>query len=558
MGNIFRRFSNCSMIFTVTALWIFLNSLFFQRYLEVVSNQILLTSKIISIIVLIWIIIASFYGSYHVVSFLFSIISIRFGNRVTKDYNHTPKVAILYPCMNDLQEKAILSFLNQGYTNYHIYILDDSTIPEEQERANRLQNRYSEQIVVIRRQNHNSFKAGNLNHALGQIKDSYKYFAVMDADEIIPSNFLRETVAIAESNPKIGFVQASHRQYGKTSYGKKTGDGMDLHWNYFLPARNQFGFVYFYGHGALIRTEACIKAGGFPEIVAEDVGLAVTMRESGYRGYYASNVICQEEVPPSYAAWRKRNGKVVRGTLEFLATMFPAFAKSKNISLVEKLDLMIASSILFLPIPFLIFIFLLHVIMPFFSNDSYSVSSIWFGTSDTGYIHTTMGLFKPLWGWDTLIFTLFTIFAPLCYLVPNFIQSPLKVTRYIWKMNTIHLSETVYVFSETFAWLFTHRAIFCSTGNKSGFSINSLGTYVESIIGILILLCSAFTGSLCLAAVGLSIAIVPLLMNTNLKSQLCTFLVLLPMAFILLTFCLIPLSMLGVTGAFFGVALLHH
>jgi len=545
------------MLFTVATLWIFLNSFFYQRYLEVVSNQIFITPKIIAIIILIWIIVSSFYGSYHIVSFFFSIMSKRFGKRITKDYIRTPKVAILYPCMNDLKEKAILSLLNQDYPNYHIYILDDSTISEEQEKASRLRDRYYD-ISLIHRPNRRGFKAGNLNYALEQIKDSYKYFAVMDADELIPPDFLMETVAIAESNPEIGFVQASHRQYGDTEYGKKTGDGMDLHWSYFLPARNQFGFVYFYGHGALIRTKACIEAGGFPEIVAEDIGVAVKMRNFGYRGYYASDIICQEEVPPTYAAWRKRNGKVIRGTLEFLATMFPLFVKSRNISLVEKLDLMISSSLLFLPIPFFIFVLLLHVIMPFFSNDSYSISSAWFGASDTRYIHTSMGIFKPLWSWDTLLFTLFTIFAPLCYLAPNFIRSPFRVIRYVWKMNTIHLSGTIHTFSETFAWLFTHRAIFCVTGSKSGHSSDFSGIYIESIAGLLMLFCSAFTGSLCLAAVGLSIAIIPLLMRTNLKGWLCPILVLLPMAFILFTFCTIPLSMLGVTGAFIGIAFMHH
>jgi cellulose synthase/poly-beta-1,6-N-acetylglucosamine synthase-like glycosyltransferase len=460
--------------------------------------------------------------------------------------------------MNDLKEKAVLSFLNQNYPTYHLYLLDDSTILEEQIKADKFEVEHPEHVSVIRRPNRRAFKAGNLNYALEQIKHIYKYFAVMDADEIVPPHFLSETVAIAESNPSIGFIQTCHKQYGDTTYGQKTGDGIDLHWSYFLPARNRFGFVYFYGHGALIRTKACLEAGGFPEIVAEDVALAAKMREVGYHGYYADDIICYEETPSSYAAWRKRNGKVVRGTLEFLTRVFPSFARSDKVSTIEKLDLLISSSILFLPVLFLCFLVLLHGVMPFFMKDSYSISCSQFGAPDRGYIHTAMGLFRPLWGWDTLLFTIFTIFAPLCYLIPNLIRSPLKVTQHIWRMTAIHLSGTIHIFSETLGWLLTHRAVFNATGNNTKNHKKTLGINIEGTIGLLILTCSVFTGSLCLMAVGLSTALVPLLTGNNMKGRLCATLVLLPMALILLTFFVIPLHMLGITGVLVGVAFAHH
>jgi len=546
------------MLATIVILTIVLNAFFAERYAEVISNQVRFISRGIAILIVVWIVLSSFYACYHFVSFSYSIMVKTFGRRIKRCYGHTPPVAILYLCMNDIKEKAILSLLKQNYPDYHLYILDDSTAPEEQQKADNLHATYSKQITVIRRPRRTGFKAGNLNHTIVQIRDAYKYFTVMDADEIAPANFLKETVAIAEADPYIGFVQACHKQYGDTAYGKKTGDGIDLHWNYFLPARNRFGFVYFYGHGALIRMRACTEVGGFPEVVAEDIALAAKMRESGYHGCYADDIICEEEVPPSYGAWRKRNAKVVRGTLEFLTHSFPSFAKSKNVPFTEKLDLLISSSVLFLPALFLCFLVLLHAIMPFFSKDSYSISCIWLGTSNTGYIRTAMGLFKPLWGWDTLAFTIFTIFAPLCYLIPNLIRSPMKVLRYIWRMTAIHLSGTINVFCETLGWFLTRRVKFDATANDSGSYEKSLGIYIEGICGLMIFLCSIFTGSLCLMAVGLSIALVPLLIRNNLTSRLCATLVLLPMALTLFTFCVVPLNMLGITGVFVGVGLAHH
>lgn len=552
------HFANPSMLASVMLLWSALNAVFFKRYIDIVLNQTTPVSGIIAILIVMWIFISSFYACFHIVSFVYSVMVRKFSSRIKQNFMSTPSVAVLYLCMNDLKEKAVLSLINQNYPDYHLYVLDDSTIPEEQERVDRLQLRYPELISIIRRPTRQGFKAGNLNHAIEKIGGKYKYFAVMDADEIAPDNFLRETVAISESDSKIGFVQARHRQYGDTEYGKKTGDGIDLHWSYFLPARNKFGFVYFYGHGALIRTKASVEAGGIPEIASEDVALAVKMRELGYHGYYADNVVCYEEVPPSYAAWRKQHGRVIRGTLEFLVKYFPSFAKSKNVSMTEKIDLLISSSLLFLPLFFLCFILLLHVVMPFFSRDSYSITGPWSDSSHRAYIHTAMGIFKPLWGWDTFIFTIFTIFAPLCYIIPNLFHAPAKVIRYMWRMTTIHLSATVHVFSETFGWLWSRQTQFVPTGSSFAKSRETKGHFIESTVGILLITISVIGLSPCLLATGLSIALVPLLIRTNLQGRLCATLVLLPMTLTIISFGCVPLGLLGVTGAFAGMAFAHH
>src|SRR5205085_2057210 len=222
---------------------------------------------------------------------------------------------------------------------------------------------------------------------------------------------------IAEGNKELGFVQASHHEYGETEYGKQTGEGISLHWNYFLPARNRFGFVYFYGHGALLRFKALIAVGGFPEVVSEDIALTTRLREAGYRGYYAHDIKCQEETPPSYQAFRRRNKKITSGTLEFLVRFYPSFLRSPNVSLVEKFDLLIASSIIYLPIPFVGFLCILYFIMPLLSEWPNLGSLLPIKGISAQHLRATAAMFGPLWYWDSLAFIFFTVFAPLCYLI---------------------------------------------------------------------------------------------------------------------------------------------
>lgn len=553
------RHSKCGLLLAIFGLFILLNSIFLIRYIEVLNNQTNIISKSIALLLLGWIILSSFYACYHLCSFVFSVIIKKRSKNRNVDYLSTPNVAILYPCMNDFKAKAVDSYLRQTYANYHIFILDDSDSFDEKRKIDAYQESHVDRISIFRRQDRQGYKAGNLNYALSLIQDQYKYFAVMDSDEIIPEKFLTETAAVAEANPGYGFIQTAHTQYGETPYAQKTGDCVDLHWNYFLPARNDHGFVYYYGHGALIRMEACLRAGGFPEIVAEDLALAVRLRQLGYEGYYLDTIVCREETPRTYYSWRKREGKVATGTLEFIAREFWNFAKSKNIPVAEKLDLVISSSIIYMPLLFLGFISLLYIILPIFYSDSYSFSSPWLKDSGGGYIHTAAGVFKPLWGWDTLAFTLFIIFAPLCYIVPALFKRPMKIITYIWYMNTVQLSNTLNISKEVFEWIWTRKSAFLPTGDRTKKSHVTSWNRIESLAGLALVLIGIKTLSLCLMATGFSIFLVPLLLKKNLQgSPSAVLLVLLPMTLTILAFGIIPFGLLGFTGIFAGIALAHH
>ncbi|MEK9179542.1 MAG: glycosyltransferase, partial [Patescibacteria group bacterium] len=275
------------MLLTIAGIWILLNSIFLNAYYIFITSQSIWSTRVFAMIVVGWIAVTSFYACFHITSFFFSIIVRRVYRNILRDYTNTPPVAILYTCMNDIKEKAIEACLKQNYPNFAVYVLDDSSTVEEQQLVDGLQRKYKNKFNVIRRESHSGYKAGNLNNALRQIGKAYTYVCIVDSDEIIPITFLRDLVSILEKNKNLGFVQASHRQYSETDYGKSISDNIDLHWKYFFPARNLFGFVYSYGHGVLLRTKVLLEIGGFPEIVSEDIAVSTIIRENGYKGYYA-------------------------------------------------------------------------------------------------------------------------------------------------------------------------------------------------------------------------------------------------------------------------------
>ena len=544
------------MLFTTALFWAALNSHFASRYLVVVDAPQQLAGKIVAAGIVAWILLASFYACFHTTSFVFSLLVDRFAKPVTKNYQSMPPVAVLYTCKDDMQEAALESCLAQAYPNRAIFVLDDSLTEAEQARVDRFC-RHHEQVTCLRREGRDGFKAGNLNHALRSIGEQYPYLAVVDADEILPKDFLVETVAIAEGDPSLGFVQARHRMYGQTAFGRGAGDGLELHWSYYLPARNLFGFVYFFGHGALLRTKACLTVGGFPEIVSEDAALAMRMRTAGYRGHFTSDVVCLEEVPPSYGAFRARHAKVVRGTLELIARELPGFLRSKHVSCTEKLDLSVATAGIYLPIPFMAFVTMLHFVMPLFLTETYSFTLRAASDAEFGYILTSAGLFRALWGWDTLAFTAFTVFAPLCYVLPDFLRTPGRVLGYVFRITPVSLSTVPQTVRECVQWLYGRQNTFDNTGRRDAPRL-ARAVAIDTCVGAALCLCAIVTGSLFLLSLGLSVLMIPLLMKSNGQGRLVAWLLPVPLALTLVAFISMPALLLGFSGALVGVALAHH
>lgn len=449
---------------------------------------------------------------------------------IPRDYTNSPPVAILYTCMNDIKEKAIIACLNQNYSNFAVYILDDSSSHKEKQLVDSLQQKYESKLCVIRREIHSGYKAGNLNNALRQIGNSYTYVCIVDSDEIIPITFLRDLVSILEKNKHLGFVQASHRQYSETDYGKLVGNNIDLHWKYFFPARNMFGFIYSYGHGVLLRTKILLEIGGFPEIVSEDIAVSTLIRENGYKGYYAYDVESLEEAPPSYQAFRRKNKKIIGGTLEFFYKYSWQFLCSKNIPLTEKIDLYITLSVIYLPILFLFYVITTYAILLNGNNPRMTA------------------IFNDLY---FILFFFFTILAPLIYLIPNLIKSPQQVIIHILRMGTIYLSTCAQTAGIAIKWLIDKKAGFIPTGDRV--NTNSSNTsIIEALIGLCFIVTGTFATSLYLIAIGLSLIFVFFMVKSKNQRMFSRFLLPIPILIILIALFGAPVSLVLATGAIFS------
>ncbi|MCA9399776.1 MAG: glycosyltransferase, partial [Candidatus Omnitrophica bacterium] len=232
-------------------------------------------------------------------------------------------VAILYPTRNDFRPVSAMSCLNLDYPDFHVFILDDSTDKEFRKNIDEWARTHTDKVTVIRREDKSGYKAGNLNHALETIGKDYPYFAICDADGILPRDFLTGLLPFLQDK-RVAYVQALQKGNPDQPefFGQVLNFMIEAHYRYYVEAKNYFGFVMFYGHGGLLKTSVWQEAGGFPEIASEDLAYSARARALGYRGVYTDTVICLEDFPPGLPQLRKRSEKWIRGTSEFVKKFF--------------------------------------------------------------------------------------------------------------------------------------------------------------------------------------------------------------------------------------------
>lgn len=457
-----------SLYIFVFATWLFCLVWFEPRLLQLLDMATNFSGWTALLLLIVFINIAWLYGLYNISIVLFSIYYRHTKKSPTPSIPLTskPAVALLYTTCNDFAEQSVLSCVQQDYPAYTVYILDDSSNDKSKGEVDEFASRYPQLVKVIRRNNRHAFKAGNLNHALAMLNE--KYFAIADADEILPTDFLSKTVPVLEADKNCGFVQANHRANPNTNskLSKALGTGIDIHWQWYQPLRNEYGFVMFLGHGAVLRRECWEKIGGFPEIVSEDLGFAIRIRELGYRGFFQEDVICYEDFPETVRAFRVRHMKWTRGTCEFLNKEFKRLVKAKKITWQEKMDILFPT--LNLPLTLLFFCFMINanLILPYLFGIKQPITFVTGGEEHVMTIIRMNKGFNVINNLDFYIITLLTFVSPVLCFIIALANKPLKLFRFLSHSTALYAALSPLSSIGVIGYFFTGKASFLVTGEK--------------------------------------------------------------------------------------------
>lgn len=270
------------------------------------------------------------------------------------------KVLMVYCACNDFAPESLEKSMDQDYPNKEVVILDDSTKAEEMAKIDDFAARHN--LRVIRRPNRIGFKAGNLNNFLKNA--DYDYFVILDSDEIVPDDFISRCLDYFADDQQVGIVQANHiATRNRNKFMRLFSIGVDSHWPTYQAVKHHHGFLSLLGHGAMVSRECYVAAGGFPHLVAEDLCFSIEARNKGYFVAFAPDILCEEEYPVNYLAFKKRHSKWTQGNMEFIKRYTGRIIRSK-MTWFEKMDIVLFTYNLPLTAFFALYIVINVIVLP--------------------------------------------------------------------------------------------------------------------------------------------------------------------------------------------------
>ncbi len=355
-----------------------------------------------------------------------------------------PRIALIYTTVDDFRYEAALSCVNQDYPNFDVILIDVSQGQQGRDQVEEFHKKFPQKTTIFRREKLEGFKARSLNLALAGPAKGYEFFALCDADGILAKDFLKKTSFYIQQDKRIGFVQASHDS------GSSTRNAFTQHflaetlirWEHNNVPRNHYGFPLMLGHGVLVRTEAYIKAGGFPEVVAEDVAFTIAMRHAGYTGFFAEDIVCSEGVPETLGQLRKRTYRMTMADTETFAQHTAPFIKSASASFAEKWDIIAhtlrrTATSLFLPY------LLLLLAISFVSVNAMTTTA-----------------------WGLVVFGWLAATSSLARVVVSRYRTPIKLFRHLSQVTCAYVSFYLHTTIAILAFIVARRAHFIVTAAK--------------------------------------------------------------------------------------------
>jgi len=418
-----------------------------------------------------------------------------------------PRIALLYTTVDDFRYDAALRCVNQDYPHFHVFLIDVSQGQQGRDQVDEFHRSFPQKTTIVRRESLEGFKARSLNLALANQAKGYEFFALCDADGLLAKDFLKKTASYIQRDERIGFVQANHNSGSsiKNAFTEHFLAETLVRWEHNNVPRNHYGFPLMLGHGVLTRTEAYSKAGGFPEVVAEDVAFTIALRQAGYTGFFAEDIVCGEGVPENLGQMRKRTYRMTTGDTETFMRHTLPFIRYSSASFAEKWDIMAhtlrrTASSLFLPC------LLILLAISLISGNTFATTA-----------------------WGLVAFGWLAALSPLARVVVSRYRTPIKLFRHLSQVTCAYVSFYLHCTVAILAFIVARRAHFIVTGAKAkerdgarqGFresiarlNPNSKAMVSASIILALLLMAGAiYTRNI--ALLGIALAIVsPILQNS--------------------------------------------
>lgn len=257
----------------------------------------------------------------------------------------TTQTAVLMPTYNEDPQRLLaglraiaesIALTGQGQA-FDFFVLSDTRKPEiglaEEQGIQALLQALpwlEGRLFYRRRQSNAGRKAGNVADWVQRFGGAYPQFLQLDADSLMEGNTIVRLVAAMEANPTVGLIQslpvvvegktvfARMQQFGSRVYGPVVAHGVA--WWHGSESN-------YWGHNAVIRTEAFAQSAGLPElpgskpfgghVLSHDFVEVALMRRNGWAAHMVPYLGGSfEEGPPTLTDLLVRDRRWCQGNLQ--------------------------------------------------------------------------------------------------------------------------------------------------------------------------------------------------------------------------------------------------
>ena len=248
-----------------------------------------------------------------------------------EDIDLWPEVDLVIPTFNEplsVVKYTALAALHIDWpaSKLNVYILDDGRREEFREFCR------GAEIGYITRENNRFAKAGNINHALEQLRAPF--VAIFDSDHVPTRSFLQITMGWFGRDAKLGMLQTPHHLYSPDPFERNLNQFRvvpnegELFYGVVQDGNDFWNATFFCGSCAVMRRSALDEIGGIAvETVTEDAHTSLRMQMKGWNTAYINIPQAAGLATERLSGHVKQRIRWARGMVQVLRIENPLFAR---------------------------------------------------------------------------------------------------------------------------------------------------------------------------------------------------------------------------------------
>ena len=242
-----------------------------------------------------------------------------------------PFVSVLVPAYNEppallMQTLEALSALD--YEHFEVLVIDNNTKDKNiWKPVETFTKSLGERFRFFHIDQLSGFKAGALNYALKRLDQKSEYVAVIDADYMVRSHFLKEALSYF-AHENIALVQFPQQYRNCTDENRPINDEYRHFFKIYMNMANHLDCVPSTGTVSIYALYVLRQIGGFrEEALTEDADVGLRIYGAGYRGVYVDRTMGYGLIPYDLESYRKQKWRLAFGNAQSLKTLFSLIGK---------------------------------------------------------------------------------------------------------------------------------------------------------------------------------------------------------------------------------------